>query len=64
MDIDFLLKIAGIGIVVTIFYQVLKGAGRDDQAGFVSIAGIIVVLFLLVNQIIKLFETVQTLFGI
>ena len=64
MDISFLFKIVGVGLIVTIFYQILKGLGREEQATYVSVAGIIVVIVLLIAEIIDLYETIQTMFGI
>ena len=63
MDISLITKIAGIGILVAIASQILSKSGRDEQAMFVTIAGIIVALMLLVDQIRALFDTVMTLFG-
>lgn len=64
MDISLLFKIAGIGLLVAVFYQILKKFDRDDQAVFVSIAGIVIVIFMLITEIGKLFETIQTMFGL
>jgi len=64
MDISLLLKIAGVGVLVAVFYQLLNKFGREDQATYVSIAGIVIVLLLLINEIANLYETVQTVFGI
>ena len=64
MDIGFLFKIAGVGLIVTVFYQILKGLGREEQATYVSVAGIIVVIVLLLAEIIDLYESIQTMFGI
>ncbi len=64
MDISLILKIAGVGIIVTVICQMLSKAGRDEQATYVSIAGIIVALMLLVGELGELFETVKDVFGI
>ena len=64
MDISLLLRIAGIGLLATVFNQILAKSGKDEFASLVSIAGIIIVLFLLVNEIARLFETIQTTFGL
>ena len=63
MDVNTVVKIAGIGILVAVACQVLTRAGRDDQASLVNLAGIIVVLMLLVEKIGKLFSTVKSIFG-
>ena len=64
MDFSFVLKIAGIGMIVAVSCQVLSKIGRDEQATMVSVAGIIVVLLMLIGQIGELFETVRDVFGL
>lgn len=44
--------------------QILSKTGRDEQAMFVTIAGMIVVLMLLVSQIRELFDLVRSVFGV
>lgn len=64
MDIDLLLKIAGIGILVAVLHQVLSKAGRDDQAMMTTLAGMVIVLTVVVKEISTLFETVRTVFNL
>ena len=64
MDIDLLLKIAGIGILVAVLHQVLCKAGRDDQAMMTTLAGMVIVLTMVVKEISGLFETVRTVFNL
>ena len=64
MDIDFVLKIAGIGMLVGVTCQILSKVGRDDQASLVSLGGIVTILALLFSEIAALFETVRGIFGI
>jgi len=64
MDISLLLKIAGVGILVAVSHQLLHKFDRDDQAAYVSIAGIIIVLLILIAEIAKLYEAIQSVFGI
>ena len=64
MDISLIIKIAGIGILVALASQILSKSGRDEQAMFVTIAGIVVTLMLLVSQIRELFDTVRSLFDV
>lgn len=64
MDISLILKVSGIGLLVSVVCQILSKSGRDDQAMFVSIAGIIIVLMLLVNEFTALINTIKTLFGL
>lgn len=64
MDVDLIFKIAAIGIIVAVLYQVLMRSGREEQAMMVTLAGVVVVLMILVNQIAELFDTVKTVFGL
>ncbi len=64
MNIDLLLKIAGIGILVAVLHQILTRAGRDDQAMMTTLAGMIIVLTVVVKEISTLFETVRTVFNL
>ena len=64
MDISLILKVAGVGILVTVACQILTRAGRDEQATLVSINGIVIVLLMLVGQIGDLFRTVREVFGL
>ena len=64
MDIDLLLKIAGIGILIAVLNQVLSKAGREDQAMMITLAGVGIVLTVIVKEISNLFETVRTVFNL
>lgn len=63
LDISIILKVAGVGILVSAAAQILSKSGRDEQSMLVTIAGIIVVLVMLVGEIERLFELVQSVFG-
>ncbi len=63
MDISLILRIAGVGFLVAITTQILAKSGRDEQATFVAIAGIVVVFLMLVQEIGDLFAAVRTTFG-
>lgn len=64
MDVDLIFKIAAIGIIVSVLNQVLIRSGREEQAMMTTLAGLIVVLMMIINQISLLFETVKTVFGL
>ena len=63
MDVSLILKIAGVGVLVSVSSSILNKSGRDEQAMMVTLAGIIVVMLMLVGEIGTLFETVQSVFG-
>ena len=64
MNIGLIIKIAGIGMLVSFSSQMLAKSGRDEQATFVSIAGLIVVLAILVGEIGELFSVIKSVFGL
>jgi len=62
MDITVVFQIAAVGILVAVLNQVLIRAGREELAMMTTLAGLVVVLFWIIQYISTLFETVQTLF--
>jgi len=64
MSIDILFKIGAIGILVTVINQVLSHAGKNEIATFVTLAGVVIVLVMVMEMVANLFSTVQTLFGL
>ena len=64
MNTELLLKVAGIGILVTVAYQILHKTGRDEQAMLVSVAGLIIVLLMLVQEMGGFFDSVKSIFGL
>ena len=62
LQIDVLLKIAGIGLLVTAICQVLTRAGREDVATLATVAGVIVVMWMVVNLAGELLNQVQAVF--
>lgn len=64
MDVDFVFRIAGIGIVVTVIGQVLSRAGRDDIATLATLSGLVVVLLMVVNMISDFFSSIRSVFAL
>lgn len=62
MEIDVIFKIAAIGLIVTILCQILKKSDRDDIATIVSLAGLIIVLTVVLDMVVDLFDSVRNLF--
>ena len=62
MEINLVFRIAAVGILVAVLHQVLMRAGREEQAMLTTLAGLVVVLFWVIQYISQLFDTVQTLF--
>jgi len=63
IDVDLIFRIAAVGILVAVLNALLTRAGRDDQALMTTIAGLIVVLVIVVQEIYNLFELIRQLFG-
>jgi stage III sporulation protein AC len=64
VEIDLVFKIAGAGIIVAVLNLVLRRAEREEQAMMTTLAGLIVVLMLLVDEISSLFEKIKSVFGL
>ena len=64
MNVDFIFKIAAIGIVVAVLNQLLQRSGREEQSMMTTIAGLIVVLMMIVTEISNLFDTIKSIFNL
>lgn len=64
MDIDLLLKVAGVGMIITVVCQVMSKAGKDDQSTMVSLAGTVIILILIAERVGDLIATLRGAFGI
>ena len=64
MNLDFIMKAAGIAMTVAVTCQILSRVGRDDQGNLVALAGIVGMLLLLFGEIASLFDTVRDIFGL
>ena len=64
MDLSFILKIAGIGMIVAVVCQILSKLGKDDQSMLVSVGGIVFVLIIIIEELGGLINAVKDVFGI
>ena len=64
MEVDLIFKIAAIGIVVAVLNQLLIRSGREEQAMLMTLAGLIVVLTMLLQEVSTLFSTIKELFAL
>lgn len=62
MDISIVFRIAAVGVLVAVLSQVLLRAGREEQAMLTTLAGLVVVLFWVIQYVSTLFETMETMF--
>ena len=64
MEIDVIFKIAAVGIIVTIVCQILKKSDREDIATIVSLAGLIIVLTVVLDMVVSLFDSIRGIFDL
>lgn len=64
MSVDIIFKIAAIGVLLAVVTQILKHANKDEIATLCTLAGVVIVLYMVLNMISQLFETVKTLFSL
>ena len=64
MNVDLIFRIAAIGIIVAVLNQLLIRSGREEQAMMTTLAGLIVELMMLIQEINTLFETIKSIFGL
>ena len=64
MDVDLIFKIAAVGILVAVLNQLLVRSGREEQAMMTTLAGLVVVMMILVQEISGLFQHIKTLFDL
>ena len=62
MELGLILKIAGVGFIVSVIAQILNKSGRDEQGMMLIISGIVVVFFILVGEIGDLFNQIKDVF--
>ena len=64
MSVDFIFKIAAIGMIVAVLNTLLVRSGREEQAMMTTLAGLVVVMMILVQEISGLFQLIKTLFDL
>ena len=64
MDVTIIMKVVGVGLMVSVAYQILSKAGRDEQAMLVSLTGVVIVLLMLVGEIARLLSIIRSAFGL
>lgn len=64
MEVELLIKVAGIGMIVAVLCQVLSKAGRDEQATLLSVCGIVIILLIVIEKVGDLITTLREVFGL
>lgn len=64
VEIDLLFKLAGLGVVVAVISQVLARAGREELGTLVTVVGLVIALFVVVDLIADLFTSLKSIFAL
>ena len=64
MDAGLILKVVGVGLLVSVACQILSKTGREEQSMLVSVAGVVLIMLMLISEISELLETIRRLFGL
>ena len=64
MDIELVMKVAGVGMIVAVVCQILGKVGRDEHSTLVSVTGMVIVFIMLADEIGKLFSSLRNIFGL
>ncbi len=64
MDIDLILKVAGIGMIITVVCYIMSKAGKEEQSTMVSLAGTVIILLLIAERVGDLIGTLRGVFGL
>ena len=59
MDVDLIFKIAAIGIVVSVLNQLLGRADKGEYAMLTTLAGIVIVFFMVIPELKELFKAIR-----
>lgn len=62
MEVDLIFKLAALGILVSVLNMLLSRSGRDDYGLLVTLAGLLISLFVIIQKVSELFETIRILF--
>ncbi len=62
MSVDIIFKIAAIGILTAVVGQILRNSGKEEISTLATLAGVVIVLFMVLSMIGELFSTIRTMF--
>jgi len=60
--IDLVFKIAAIGLISALISMLLKKSNREELATLTTIASLIIVLVIVADMVVQLFDTIKNLF--
>ena len=59
MGIDIIFKISGVGLITAIVNSILKKCDKDEIATFVTLAGLVIVLVMVIDMVLGLFDNIK-----
>ena len=64
MEVSILFKIGAIGIITIIISQIFQHQGKNDLATLTGLAGLVIVLFIVLQMLGSLFAEVKNIFDL
>ena len=64
MQIDILIKIAGLGLLVSVITNLLKQSGREELSALVVVVGLAIGTYLMLETVSSLVETIRRVFSL
>ena len=64
MQIEILIKIAGLGLLVSVIINLLKQSGREELAALVAVGGLAIGTLLVLETVSSLMETIRRVFSL
>ena len=64
MQIDILIKIAGLGLLVSVITNLLKQSGREELSALVVEVGLAIGTYLMLETVSSLVETIRRVFSL
>lgn len=64
MELNFILKIIGIGLIVAVIGQVMNKTGRDEYSVLISVSGLVVIVIMLLPKIGTLINDFKSMFNL
>lgn len=64
MDISAIFKIAAVGILTAVLNIILEKSDKKEMATLVTLAGVLIALFFIVDMVMDLFGTLKSIFNL
>ncbi len=64
MQIEILIKIAGLGLLVSVIITLLKQSGREELAALAAVVGLAIGTLLVLETVSSLMETIRRAFSL